>query len=223
MGQSEFLRALTEHGRVRVAALKKQTSEVDDPDIDVVLREWDAVNRAEFPGAAPPLAPPVARWALEQFYRACQFAVYREAGAADIAALAIPCPSAPAAARHYSVDLVFRFLPDLFRLTKAAAEGDPLCDHVRRWAAEWPLSSVGIAGVNPIDVSPVCEDRGLLQQYVDRVIARRDVSRLADARVRAAVRAALGHFDDLAPPLAAALKNYDRSDESPAADAVTAL
>jgi hypothetical protein len=84
------------------------------------------------------------------------------------------------------------------------------------------LSSIGIPDVNPTDVAAVCEDRGLLRLYVDRVIARRDVSRLAEARIRAAVRTALGHFDDLASPLAAALKSYDRPDESPAADAVAA-
>jgi hypothetical protein len=38
--------------------------------------------------------------------------------------------------------------------------------------------------------------------YVDRIIARRDKTRLDDDRVREAVRTALGAFTDLAPELA---------------------
>jgi hypothetical protein len=221
MRLSQFFRALVEHGRLRVAPPADVSGEPDrnqdQADVETAIREWDAANRSDFPGEPPPLRIDAAQWALMLFHQACQCAIYRDLGAAEIdAALALPCPAeatlgqAGAAAQHYSVDLVFRFLPDLFRLTKAASEGDPLCNHLRRWAVEWPLSSVGMAGVNPVDVSAVSEHAGLLQVYVDRIIARRDTSRLTDARVRAAVRAALGHFDDLSSPLAAALKNFDQ-------------
>lgn len=225
----EFFRALIEHGRVRVepprfgaasgTAANDLPSESEN-DVAAELRDWDAVNRKDFPGAAPPLIPDAAHWAFRQFHLACQFATYRDLGAAQIdAALTVPCPtnglvSDTAAARHYSVDLVFRFLPDLYRLAKSAAEGDPLCNHLRRWSVEWPLSSVGMTCANPIDPTAVCMHPGLLQLYVDRIIARRDTSRLADPRVRTALRATLGHFDELSPPLAAALQSYDRAEVS---------
>ncbi|HVW35773.1 MAG TPA: hypothetical protein VHB99_00660 [Pirellulales bacterium] len=206
MGLAEFLQALFEHGKVRVGAPGDAISGGEWAHVDAVLAERHAAEVAEFPGAIPPLAQAAARWAAEQFYRACQFTVNRDAGAEKIAAaLAAPCPSAPAASRHVSVDQVFRFLPDLYRLAHAASPDDPLCERLGNWAAEWPLSSVGIANVNPRNIDDVLDHAGLRTLYVDRIIARRDRSRLSEPRVRQAVLAAVGNYRELAADLAGAL------------------
>jgi hypothetical protein len=242
MGQVEFLHALFETGQAKVGPVAgpvvdpvgSETGGDADGEsfggpgpLDIV-REWDAANRLEFPGEAPALVPATAERAAELFYRACQFTVYRDVDAQTVATLfAEPVhdsagggPAKPAhqarratAADHYTVDLIFRFLPELYRLAHRTSGADPLCDGLRLWAGRWPLSSVGMSsigmvGVNPDDLATVCEDGGLLRQYADRVIARRDVSRLADPRVRAAVQSALGYYDDLCSPLAKAIKAY---------------
>jgi len=277
MGQVEFLHALFETGQVKVGPLAgspgadriaagagQAVAGAPSATLEVV-RAWDEANRLEFPGRAPPLVEAVAVRAAECFYRACQFTVYRDVDAPTVAELfaepvhvagerrageqrasSDPKPTAP---HHYTVDLIFRFLPELYRLADRASSADPLCDGLRLWAAEWPLSSIGMsaigdrfssspalpnspsvaesreaakraagekehervdrsAHVNPFDLDAVCNDAGLLRLYADRVIARRDESRLADPRVRAAVRAALGHFDQLAGPLAKALQSF---------------
>jgi hypothetical protein len=245
MGQIEFLQALFETGQVKVGpldgspgdGLKNAGAAADraaavSPGALDVIRGWDAANRLEFPGRAPPLAETTAVRSAEVFYRACQFAVYRDVDAQTVATLFTEpvhesidggANGKPAtAADHYTVDLVFRFLPELYRLAHRAASADPLCDGLRLWAAEWPLSSIGMAAIgaastnpmtkgeaNPDDLATVCNDEGLLRLYADRVIARRDTSRLADPRVRAAVRTALGHFDDLCPPIAKALAWFE--------------
>jgi hypothetical protein len=254
MGQFEFLHALFETGQVKVGPVERSVGgRLDGPSVDGgfsggafpdargpldVVREWDAANRLEFPGEAPPLNPATALRAVERFYRACQYTVYREVDAQTVAELfaepvhappgggpparssaslrptsnpAMPVTATSAratAADHYTVDLVFRFLPELFRLAQRTSGADPLCDGLRLWAGEWPLSSIGMADVNPVDLSAVCDDGGLLRLYADRVIARRDVSRLADPRVRAAVQTALGYYDDLCSPVAKALQAY---------------
>ena len=214
MGLAEFLQALFEHGKVRVGAPGDGISSAQWAGVDAILAERHAAEGAEFPGVIPPLAPAVARWAAEQFYRACQFAVYRDAGAEKIAAaLASPCPPAPAASRHVSVDLTFRFLGDLYRLAHAASPDDPLCERLRAWAAEWPLSSVGMPGVNPRNIDDVLEPVGLRTLYVDRIIARRDRSRLNDPRVRQAVLAAIGSYHELAADLAGALTNGEEPNQ----------
>jgi hypothetical protein len=102
---------------------------------------------------------------------------------------------------------VYRFLPDLYRLAHNKSPDDPLCKRLRAWADAWPLSSVGMSQANPTDVGPVCEHAGLLRLYVDRIVIRRDASRLADPRVRLAAQTAVGHFTELAPQLAAALND----------------
>lgn len=214
MGLPEFLQALFERGRVRVAAPGDAVSNDDWTKVEAILAERHAADRAEFPGDMPPLESAAARWAAEQFYRACQFAVHRDAGADQLAAaLALPCPAAPAPSRHVSVDLTFCFLPDLYRLARGASEGDPLCERLRAWAAEWPLSSVGMPNVNPIGVGEFCEHGGLLQWYVDRIIARGDRSRLADSRVRGAVQTAVGNYAQLAGKLAGEINCIDEQHE----------
>jgi hypothetical protein len=239
MGQVEFLHALFETGQVKVGPVASPFIAAIGGDADGralgggpspldVVRQWDAANRLEFPGHAPALVPATAERTVERFYRACQFTVYRDVDAQTVAELfAEPVHGAAAgratAADHYTVDLVFRFLPELFRLAHRVSGADPLCDGLRLWAHDWPLSSIGMpptgmAEVNPDDLAAVCEDGGLLRQYADRVIARRDVSRLADPRVRAAVRTALGYYEELCSPIAQALKSY----EPPLAAAATA-
>lgn len=208
MGLAEFLYELFEHGRVRVGAPGEGVSGAEWANANEILAERHAADGAEFPSNIPPLSPLAARWAAEQFYKACQFAVYRDAGPEKIAAaLAAPCPAAPTASRHASVDLVFRFLPDLYRLAHAASPGDPLCERLRAWAADWPCSSVGIGQVNASNVDDVLGHAGLRTLYVDRIIARRDRSRLRDPPVRQAVLAALGSYCELAADLAGALTN----------------
>jgi hypothetical protein len=208
MSQSARLRALAERGAIRVGPPSDDAGEEDG--VNAALAEYEAICRAEFPGTPPPFSLSCGLWALNAFHRACQFVTYRNVDAEAIAAeLEKPCPDEAAVSRHYSVDLVFRFLPDLYRLSHTASEADPLCDHLRRYGAEWPLSSVGMTGVRPRDLGGIVGHRGLLALYVDRLIARNDTSRLSEPVIRAAVRAALGDYGDLALSITAALRGYE--------------
>ena len=209
MSLGSFLVELFEHGRVRVD--ERAVANRDDlTAADLILRERDAAIRLEFPGDAPGYEPEVALWGAVRFHQACRFAVYREVPAEAIdAAFAEPAPIAAPAARYYLVDLTHRFLPDLARLVRTAAAADPLGDHLRTWARQWPLSSVGMSGVEFDPREPAWEHRGLLRYYVDRIVAAGDVARLADPRVRRELRRVLGEHEDLAPTLAKALTTCD--------------
>jgi hypothetical protein len=216
MELSVFLAALFEHGRLRVGRWGAEDEPAGPAPALAVLVEFDQAWRLEFPGDAPPLVAEAAHWAGRVFYRACQLAVYRDVDAATgLAALAIAGPDGANPAAHYAVDLVFRFLPDLARLARSAAQADPLVEHLRGWGAAWPLSSVGMAGVAPRSIEPIAAHAGLLWLYADRIVRQADVSRLADPRVRQAVRAALGAHDDLAPALAKALHEADLAEAVP--------
>jgi hypothetical protein len=206
----DFLRELSEHGRIRLPTPSIQDSATDARGVEQLLADWDSSWVLEFPGDAPPLFRPAARWAAEQLYRACQLAVFRDFSADDVkAAFANDCPTCDSASQHYSVDLVFRYLPDLYRIARARAEDDPLCEGLREWARRWPLSSVGMVGVTVDDVAAVTSHPGLLQLYVDRIISKNDKARLNNATVAIAVKAALGHFTELAPEMGAMVASYD--------------
>lgn len=203
----EFLTSLFEQGRACVGRL----APIDADQIaaaNQVLCRYEAIDRMQAPGEAPAFILPAASWAAQQFYRACQLAVFRQHNDEDVRReLDHPFAGAHDAAAHYSVDLVFRYLPDLFRLASINAEHDPLLEILRGWAREWPLSSVGLvdraaSGADrTLDVAVILEDPCLRILYADRVVLTGDASRLADPRVAEQVRAALG----IHPALAAAI------------------
>ena len=188
------------------------------------------------------------------FSRACSFFIHRDHPAADmLAALSPPCPAAPSPSTCYSVDLTFRFLPDLHRLVQQASPQDPLCQVLKTWGLEWPLSSVGLEFKKSETPEPQISNNDLQNQvtqpdpgsemtsrldswwdnpclrrlYVDRVLDRGDTHRLADPRVAQAVREVLGYHPELSVKMAAALqklaKAADRATASRAADFVAVV
>ncbi|MBE7213481.1 MAG: hypothetical protein INR65_20895 [Gluconacetobacter diazotrophicus] len=199
-----FLRQLTETGHVSVRPFGAEAAPEPDPGW---IAEADRRQRLEFPGEAPALSLPAARWAAATFYRACQLLVCRDVPAAEVtAALAGACPQARSPEAHYSVDLVLRRLPDLLAAARRLAAGDPLVDALLHLAREWPLSSVGVPGLEPEKLSEVgslVAHPGLRQLYADRILQHEDTGRAGPPAVRAAVLASLGqHVETLGPRFA---------------------
>lgn len=162
------------------------------------LTAWEQRYRLGMPGQPPEFCIQAGLWAATKFYRACQFTIFREIEASTVEEeLHAPCPEAPDAATNYSVDLVFHFLPDLWQLARSAAEHDPLLDCLNRWAREWPLSSVGMAGIGSPELGDWIEHPSLLILYTDRVVARRDRARARHPAVLAQIRRGLGNHAEL--------------------------
>ena len=201
MSIAASIRQILETGRITVAKSAASTSEGEE--LTELLREADRRSRQQLPAHWPPLDLDAARYGAETIYRSCQFLVYRDYDAAAVQAGIVIPPPRPNPAEHASVDLVLRFLPDVVRLARAAAPADVLVTRLLELGRRWPLSSVGISGVGDVDVRPLAEHPAVWRHYIDRVIARGDELRLADAQVREAVRESIGAF----PELAGALSN----------------
>jgi hypothetical protein len=195
-----FFTELFESGRVLVAS--EALPELD-PQVDPILVAAEKVAAMNLAGTAPEFSLLTARWAALLFYRACQFVVCRDIDAKTIQQLLQEkCPEAHSPQTDYSADLVFQYLPDVIGMTRAVASGDPLLEQLLALAREWPLSTVGVSDAGPVDAPAFISHRGLRQLYVDRIIARRDLSRLGEPLVDIAVREALGAFPDLCKPIA---------------------
>ncbi len=200
-----FIEQLRGGGRVRVGReLGTTGAELAGLEADIVRLEAEA--RAELVFEAPELVMKAASWAFLTLYRGCQFLAYRELSEALVEeVLSLQCREKPSPAVCWSVDLAFRCLPDLVRLARGVAPGDPLVARLSGLAAAWPLSSVGVPGVGAVDVDPFIGHRALAQLYVDRIVETGDAPRLADTRVLSLVRASLGDHPELAPRLGPAL------------------
>jgi hypothetical protein len=196
-----FLRQLAERSHVEVGAF--ESGEGDLAEAESTLQEMAEQLRLELAFDPPALSVRPAVWAAQRLYRGAQFLVFREEGPDSLEkALHATCPEAPSPSVCFSVDLSFRFLPDLVRLARAVARDDPLVLALMRLAREWPLSSVGVPEVGPVDTGPFWNDPCLRQLCVDRIIARGDAGRLTDPRVRDALKAAVGLYPELAGGLA---------------------
>jgi hypothetical protein len=202
MSLSHFLVSLAETGQVAISPEFAEDPAIDT-EADAVLLEMDRVSRLNLAGQAPAFLPNVALWAARLFHRGCQFLVCRDVDAAIVAtALQDPCPENHSPATDYSADLTLQYLPDLIRMAQQVASADPLAQQLLAIAREWPLSSVGVRGLEKLNPDGFIAHSGLGQLYVDRILAREDVSRLGDPRVDAAVREALGAFPELCEGIA---------------------
>ena len=196
----DFLESLTSEGKVAVAS--GQAPPIDESALEF-LTHYEALARVDLIGNAPPLSPKAAAWASSILYQACQFVVCRDIGEpAIVRALKSPCPEARTSSVDWSVDLVFRYLPDVHRLAQHLSRTDPLVQEIRFLAVSWPLSSVGIPEVSGVDLDPFWEHSGLRQLYLDRILQRKDLSRLGDPRVDGGIKTILGAHPELAPNFA---------------------
>ena len=92
----EFWNNLHESGDLRVDAPGGAESAADEAALRAGIAQVEAHWRLELAGEPPPLVMPVAVWAAQTIYRACQFLVYREVDPqAASEALAIACPLPP--------------------------------------------------------------------------------------------------------------------------------
>jgi len=204
MRVAQFLSDLFETGRVSVFI--DLPAELEQ-DIDELLVNAEKVAAANLAGSSPGLDLASARWAAKMFYGACHFLVCRDINAETIEAFfQQTCPEPHSPPTDYSVDLVFRYLPDLVGMVRAIASGDPLLKPLLKLGSEWPLSSVGISGIDAVDVTAFIGHPALRQLYVDRIIVCADVSRLGDASIDFAVKEAVGDYSELSEPISKHLK-----------------
>ena len=160
MSLPDFLTSLLNDRRARVDPIYDPENRLlaEDPgDLDSafdLLSQFESEYRTDLPGQPPPVDRASALWGATNVYRACSLLAYRAYDVEQVEiALNVPCPESQSPQTVYSVDLTFRFLPDLVRLARAASPDDPLVHLLLRWAQQWPLSSVGISGIT-IDFPP---------------------------------------------------------------------
>lgn len=203
MTLTDFLSRLSADG---IAIVTSDEALEPDDGWKKVIVEWDDVRRSELAFTAPELSLTAAGWAAVLMYRGCQALICRGVSPTDLARFfGDRCPESVPASAAYSVDLLFRFLPDLVKLAQQVARGDPLVVELLKLARAWPLSSVGIADVGDVDAAPLLENPSLRQLYVDRIVAAGDTARLKDSAVRKAVQSSLGVFPELAPLMASTI------------------
>ncbi len=197
-----FVEQLFVDGHVRVQSESVASQADVDDAVDWIL-QTELVLREHLPHVPPTVGRCTLQWAISHFYRAAQLAVFRQLGPEEIdRSLSLEFVSeGDASAAAYSVDLVFRFLPDMYRIVKGMNPDDPLLLKLKEWGAQWPLSSVGIPDLVVTNIEPILSQPCLSQMYLDRIIEREATDRLSDPRLLKLVRGMIGAYPDLSPKL----------------------
>ena len=198
-----FLETLADEGRAVVGAgpLGNETEGAL-----AALGKLNALARNEIALDTPPFYAEAALWAARLLYHLCRFTVCRDIGEEEIARVCgAPCPERRGPEVDWSVDLTLRHLPKLFEFARHLSNADPLVRQMKQIATTWPLSSVGIPGLQDLKLDSFAGHPALSRLYADRIIAANDASRLSDPRVADLLRSDLGIHHELAPAIAKAL------------------
>lgn len=204
MGLGSFVRDLRESRPVRISG----PDGASDADLGEELAEMEAIARQHLPGPAPDWSPVWAEWAFRDLYL-----LTRALGRRGPNVLPSPLPLDEGTGRTpviaWSVDLAFRHLPALAELADRGSSPG-LRRALEERGRAWPLSSVGMSGLEPGSCTPdFAEHPTLLRLYVDRILARRDFSRAEPPSVRQGLGVALGDRRELCTELYDLLLNSE--------------
>lgn len=191
----DFLKQLFEDGEVTVP----RDVSGDMESVRRLLIFTERIWREDWPGTAPGFDVDAAAKAAAVLLTLCQATAYRELDEYVVSEHLerIGLTTSDSVSTHYSVDLVLRFLPQVFQRLSRTSADDPILPLVLQLAKAWPLSSVGMPDCAPEALPEVFRDSGLLRVYADRVIRVADQQRMSVPEVAAAVQAALCPYENL--------------------------
>jgi hypothetical protein len=203
-----FIQGLLTEGKVAIKGALGGFSEEDLSETGKLLEQVHQQDSLEMPGAAPGFSKEAALWAATRFYMAVQMAVLREIDEEAISQQLKPYEEKITVEAIYSADLVLRYLPTLFELGKGFAPADILVEKLKKLAAQWPFSSLGIELDEKANEDIIFANASLKQAYLDRIIAHKDANRISNQQIQDYINESTGgHVEMLWPGLQSVLKN----------------
>jgi len=205
-----FTQALLNEGHLPVEGALAAFAAGDLDESAKILQDFYTEDLLEMPFQAPAFSTGAALWAAGYFYTAVQLTVLRDIKEDTVQQALKEFPGSITPEAIYSADLMLRHLPALFGLAKGLAPADVLVTALHRTALQWPFSSVGIALDGIPDESIILSHASIRQTYIDRIIARKDSSRLKTLAPAMPIRETLGDFiNDFWPDLEPLLKQQN--------------
>ncbi|RVU02901.1 hypothetical protein EOD41_02890 [Mucilaginibacter limnophilus] len=200
MKLSKFVQGLFTEGVVNVPRQLLEFHADDLRETAILLQQYQLAERLELAFNAPDFDESAGLWAAQYFYRAIQFVLLRELEEAAIQAYLKAYEEPVTCEAIYSVDLIFRHLAPLFKLSSGLAPSDPLVQMLKETAAAWPYSSVGLDITPSVSTAVIINHPSLKYAYIDRIIQHRDQKRITNNMEKQALEEVLGLYSDLLWP-----------------------
>jgi hypothetical protein len=196
----QFIQDIIQQGKVVVAGQVIPFTREDVQQATQRLYEHYDHQLQELTRPVPAFEPEAAVWAAAYLYRAVQLTVLRDLGEDAVNGLLTPFNGPVSPGSILSVDVSFRYLPNVLGLAKGLAPEDALVKRIQEAAILWPFSSVGMKVNGKVDVEIIMNDGCLRRAYIDRIIEARDTTRCKNALVNEYIKEALGDYGHLLWP-----------------------
>jgi MoxR-vWA-beta-propeller ternary system domain bpX4 len=198
---STFLSDLFETGQVTVGNEIEATNAFERAATLQLLQKYYTSDSWHFPAKQPGFHADGALWGAQFVYAAVHLTVLRHIDAEIVEQLLTDFTGDTTPETLYSVDLTFRYLPELLFLAKGLAPSDNLVDVLKTRLQRWSLSAVGIDfgdAEKPTNTFTntqiIAQHPALRQAYVDRIIEKQDLKRALHDPEREWVKTALGDY-----------------------------
>ena len=189
---TNFVIGLFKEGEVVVSPIMVPIEEEDYFDTLYQVKQFYDQDKLRMPLGIPDFSRAAAMWAVVYFYRATQLVLLRNLGEEAIEEHLTDFSEQITAENIYSIDLVFRYLPDLFQLAKSLAPADLLVKKLIATATKYPFSSVTIDLSTAANHELILDNPTLRRIYIDRIILAKDKKRVEDNELQEWVREAIG-------------------------------
>lgn len=197
-----FLIDLMQSGQVSVPHEMVKFEHDASKDTVILLESYHRSDSLEMPGIAPNFHAGAAIWAAKYIFTTIQLLLLRNIEVAEIDLYLKDYDGEKSSEASYSADLTLRFLPDLLKFGSGLSPADPLIAKLKSTAEKWPFSSVGIEGLTSQADENILAHPSLRVAYIDRIIQKKDVTRLQHTNEKNLLKEVLGiHQAKLWPDL----------------------
>jgi hypothetical protein len=194
---STFLTDLFETGQVTVGSEIEAINAFETGATLQILQKYYTHDSWHLPAKQPDFHPDAALWGAQFVYAAVHLTVLRHIDAEIVEQLLTDFTGGTTPETLYSVDLTFRYLPELLFLAKGLAPSDSLVDVLKTRLQRWSFSAVGIdfgETEKPTNTEIIATHPALRLAYVDRIIEKQDLKRALNDPEREWVKTALGDY-----------------------------
>jgi hypothetical protein len=196
----QFIQDIIQQGKVIVDGRVTAFTEEDIQLATQRLHEYYEHLQQELTDTVPDFHAIAAVWAAGFLYRSVQLVMLRDLNEAVVNSLLTPYDGSVSPETILSVDLSFRYLPNLMGLAKGLAPEDVLVKRLQEAAIHWPFSSVGMKVEGAMDIDVIMQNACLRRAYVDRIIEARDIKRCNNVQINEYIQEALGDYGHILWP-----------------------
>lgn len=151
----------------------------------------------DFPFIPPDFHPQAALWAAETVYYAGQFILFRENDAAKMEDYFLDFPFEISPATILSVDLCFRFIPDMLKQLSLIDSDDLLIPILEKHLKVWHFSGVNYPlKIGENDWEIIFSNPCLQQLYLNRITTYKNIQLAKLSKINQLLKANFGIFED---------------------------